>query len=246
MLETFFDLETHPARFRRNRFGASKRVLEQALGLIAVAAITYCTWGFVDARLYQALEERRFEELFEQHLAALSAPHPAPPSSAAGRRQGIAPQAPQPSPRPQVILRNSEIIGRIEIPRLGLAAMVAEGTDSRTLRRAVGHVPGTALPGQRGNVALAGHRDAFFRGLGQVRPGDQVRLRTESGVYVYEVGYSRIVGPEQTDVLDSSNSPMLTLITCYPFGWVGPAPQRFIVSARQVATPGAERSATLR
>jgi sortase A len=95
-------------------------------------------------------------------------------------------------------------------------------------------------------VALAGHRDAFFRGLGQVRPGDQVRLRTESGVYVYEVGYSRIVGPEQTDVLDSSNSPMLTLITCYPFGWVGPAPQRFIVSARQVATPGAERSATLR
>jgi hypothetical protein len=79
MLETFFDLETHPAGFRRNRFGASKRVLEQALGLIAVAAITYCTWGFVDARLYQALEERRFEELFEQHLAALSARIPPPP-----------------------------------------------------------------------------------------------------------------------------------------------------------------------
>jgi sortase A len=232
MIETCFDPETLPARFRRDRFASSRRVLEQTLGLIAVMAIAYCTWGFVDARLYQTLEERRFEALFEQRLAELSAP-PVSPAPQAPQT----PRAPEASPAPQrppLVLRNSEIIGRIEIPRLGLAAMVAEGTDSRTLRRAVGHVPGTALPGQRGNVALAGHRDAFFRGLGQVRPGDEVRLRTEAGVYVYQVGFSRIVGPEQTDVLDASGAPTLTLITCYPFGWIGPAPQRFIVSARQV------------
>jgi sortase A len=228
MFETCFDPETLPARFRRPRFASWKPVLEQTLGLVAVMAIAYCTWGFVDARLYQAIEERRFEELFERRLAELSAPRAVSPANRA-----VVPRAPQP-PRPPPVIRNAAILGRIEIPRLGLAAMVAEGTDSHTLRRAVGHIPGTALPGYRGNVALAGHRDAFFRGLGQVRPGDQIRLRTESGVYVYEIGTSRIVGPEQTDVLAPSNVPTLTLITCYPFGWIGPAPQRFIVSARLV------------
>ena len=228
MFETFFDLETLPARFRQPRFASWKPVFEQTLGLVAVMAIAYCTWGVLDMRLYQAIEERRFEELFEKRLAELSSPRVVP--------------APQARP-PRVVLRNAEILGRIEIPRLGLAAMVAEGTDSHTLRRAVGHIPGTALPGQRGNVALAGHRDAFFRGLGQVRPGDQVRLRTEAGVFVYEVGFSRIVGPDRTDILDPSGVPTLTLITCYPFTWIGPAPQRFIVSARLVAVPASERPA---
>jgi sortase A len=242
MIETCFDPETLPARFRRPRFASWKPLLEQTLGLVAVMAIAYCTWGFVDARLYQAIEERRFEELFERRLAELSAPRAVPPAGSHANRS-VTPPAPQPADPPPVILRNAAILGRIEIPRLGLSAMVAEGTDSHTLRRAIGHIPGTALPGHRGNVALAGHRDAFFRGLGQVRPGDQIRLRTESGIYVYEIGYSRIVGPEQTDVLAPSNVPMLTLITCYPFGWIGPAPQRFIVSARLVTAPSAERPA---
>jgi sortase A len=242
MIETCFDPETLPARFRRPRFASWKPVLEQTLGLVAVMAIAYSTWGFVDARLYQAIEERRFEELFERRLAELRAPRAAAPAGSPANHP-VTSLAPQAAQTPPAILRNAAILGRIEIPRLGLAAMVAEGTDSPTLRRAVGHIPGTALPGYRGNMALAGHRDAFFRGLGQVRPGDQIRLRTESGVYVYEIGSSRIVGPEQTDILAPSSVPMLTLITCYPFGWIGPAPQRFIVTARLVAAPSAGRSA---
>jgi len=126
------------------------------------------------------------------------------------------------------------LIGRVEIPRLQLSAMVCEGAGNPTLRRAVGHVRGTALPGQPGNVALAGHRDTFFRSLRDLRLKDEIQVSTPNGNFKYEVESMRVVEPNNVEVLAPSSENVLTLITCYPFSYVGPAPKRFIARARQV------------
>ena len=112
--------------------------------------------------------------------------------------------------------------------------MIVEGTDERTLRRAVGHIPGTSLPGQQGNVAIAGHRDTFFRALRNVRQDDEITLTTLDGTYRYLVDSTQVVAPEDTQVLDDSGGTILTLVTCYPFYFVGPAPKRFIVRAHKI------------
>jgi sortase A len=126
------------------------------------------------------------------------------------------------------------MVGRLEIPRLGLSAIVKEGTDSRTLLIAVGHVLGTALPGEHGNVVVSGHRDSFFRDLREIRTGDDVTITTVWGAYQYRVDSTTVVEPGQTEVLGPTEVPTLTLITCFPFDYIGPAPKRFIVKARQV------------
>jgi sortase A len=125
--------------------------------------------------------------------------------------------------------RNS--VWRIEVPRLKLSAAAREGVDARTLRGAVGHIPGTALPGESGNAGFAAHRDTFFAPLRSVRRGDEVVVTTPLGVYRYAVTGTRIVEPEDLTVLDPSSEAVLTLVTCYPFNYVGNAPQRFIVRA---------------
>jgi len=109
--------------------------------------------------------------------------------------------------------------------------MIAEGTDGKTLRRAVGHIPGTALPGQQGNIAIAGHRDTFFRGLRNIHKDGEITLTTLDGSYLYRVDFTQVVQPEDIAVLDHSDDAILTLVTCYPFYFVGPAPKRFIVRA---------------
>lgn len=128
------------------------------------------------------------------------------------------------------------VLGRIEISRLGIAAMVAEGSDTRTLARAVGHIPSSAFPGRPGNCALAGHRDTFLRGLGGVRLNDVIRIVTPEGTYSYEVAWAAVVEPQRVDVLDSTATRSLTLVTCYPFEYIGHAPQRFVVRATEVVT----------
>lgn len=125
-------------------------------------------------------------------------------------------------------------IGRLEIPRLGLSAVVAEGDDEHTLKIAVGHLPDTPLPWQEGNAALAGHRDTFFRPLRRIRVGDDIRLSTPRGDFRYRVTRHTVVDPEELWVLDASSGAALTLITCYPFDFVGPAPRRFVVHAERL------------
>jgi LPXTG-site transpeptidase (sortase) family protein len=125
------------------------------------------------------------------------------------------------------------VLGRIEIVRLGISAVIAEGTDVATLKGAVGHVLSTSQPGEAGNVGLAAHRDGLFRGLGGVRQNDIIRIVTPRGSYSYRVEYSVVVGPKRVDLLDSTAVPSLTLITCYPFHWIGHAPKRFVVRAVQ-------------
>ena len=96
----------------------------------------------------------------------------------------------------------------------------------------MGHVPGTALPGENGNVGIAGHRDTFFRELRNVKPEDRISLTTARGTFEYFVEYARIVKPEDVEVLAPTEEPLLTLVTCYPFYYVGAAPERYIVRAR--------------
>jgi len=135
-------------------------------------------------------------------------------------------------------LSGNSIVGRIWIPKLRLSAMVREGQDAKTLRRAIGHIPATSLPGQPGNVGVAGHRDTFFRHLGDLRTGDSIGFSTTDGEFRYEVESLSVVGPEDVEVLASSQEKVLTMVTCYPFFYIGNAPKRFIVRAKQVAGPG--------
>jgi sortase A len=146
------------------------------------------------------------------------------------------PAAAVPAPEPsETAPEPNAVIGRLEIPRLDLSVMVREGADEGTLRRAVGHIPGTALPGTIGNVGLAGHRDTFFRALRNVRANDTIELQTTHGAYRYLVKSTKIVTPRDVSVLAASGGDTLTLVTCYPFYYVGSAPKRFIVHATQVA-----------
>jgi sortase A len=130
------------------------------------------------------------------------------------------------------------VIGRIEIGRLGLSAIIVEGDSPSLLGRAVGHVPDTAMLGESGNIVLTGHRDTFFRPLRNIQVGDVITLETMTGEYQYEVESTSIVPPTATEVLQSSSSKELTLITCYPFYYVGPAPNRFVVHARKLDRSG--------
>lgn len=126
------------------------------------------------------------------------------------------------------------LLGRVQIARLDIDATVLEGTGESVLRRAVGHFPGTRLPWQPGTVGLAAHRDSFFRNLEHVVEGDVVRLVTEHGTTSYEVTGFRVVDPQDVQVLDDRETSGLTLVTCYPFHYLGAAPQRFVVLARRL------------
>jgi sortase A len=127
--------------------------------------------------------------------------------------------------------------GRIEFPDQGYSTLLAEGIDASTLRLAVGHLPGSAFPGERGNVALAGHRDSFFHVLKNVAHDERLLLRTPDGVFTYRIVWRSVLEPSRVDVLASAAEPALTLVTCYPFGYIGPAPLRYVVRARLVRPP---------
>jgi len=127
------------------------------------------------------------------------------------------------------------LVGRVDIRRVGVSAIVREGDDTATLQHAVGHIPDTALPGEPGNAGLAGHRDTFFRGLRNVRAGDRISVTTPAGVIDYVVRGTRIVDPDDVSVLNPTEPQTLTLVTCYPFYYIGSAPRRFIVHAERTS-----------
>jgi len=151
------------------------------------------------------------------------------------KRNAESPRA-QSVPRTVVIIpsRPGQPMGRIEIPRLHVSVMVLEGTAPKILEVAAGHIDGTALPGTRGNIGIAAHRDTFFRPLAELRQSDEILLTTSYGTFRYVVDATEIVDPSDVQVLHQTADPQLTLVTCYPFSYVGPAPKRFIVHARQL------------
>jgi sortase A len=179
---------------------------------VAILAGFFCVgvwgWSVVHRLAYEDRENQAFDE-------QLRDTRPAPPPAAA--------------PAPQ------SVIGRLVIPRLRLRAMVREGTDARTLDVALGHVAGTALPGQNGNIAIAGHRDTLFQCLRNVAKGDLIVFQTTHGTYTYHVDRIGVVTPRDVGVLAPGSYSALTLVTCYPFRYLGAAPDRLIVKARLVS-----------
>jgi sortase A len=198
---------------------------------VGVLALTYCAAVLLDRWLFQAYQTWRFERALKN--AQTSAPTILQPASSSLPAESEADHARAESLGIDGLAGSP--LGRIEISSIGLAAMIMEGVDGRTLRHAVGHIPGTPMPGQPGNVALAGHRDTFFRGLRNVHKDDEITLTTLQGSCRYLVDSTQVVGPEDVKVLSATPDNILTLVTCYPFYFVGPAPQRFIVRAHRIA-----------
>ena len=210
-----------PGRGSRPLRGFVERIL---LCFGGAALTTSCLCGTV-AALYQWYQGVRLDRAVERARSLeTTSPLDASPVGPVLRETRVT--------RPHVGLP----FGRIEFPRLRTSAIVVEGSDARSLLIAVGHLPGTALPGENGNIVVAGHRDTFFRPLRHIRSGDEIRLVTPQGQFVYRVAWSTIVPPERTDLLAPTSTPALTLVTCYPFNWIGTAPLRFVVRALPAAT----------
>ena len=201
--------------------------------IIGILALGYVAVTLLDAMLFQVREAHSFEQaVLEGRKGAgpsggSQAPGPSLLSVLPGRPDHAATGG-------RETLRRSSAWGRIKISSIGLSSMILEGVDQQTLRRAVGHIPGTALPGEPGNVALAGHRDTFFRALRNIHKDDEISLETLDGAFRYRVDLIQVVAPENIEVLNGSRDSILTLVTCYPFAFVGPAPQRFIVRAHRI------------
>jgi len=192
------------------RPGRTVRALERVLSGFALLALSYCAYVVIGTEIHYAQEDQRLEDLLF-----------ARPEHARG--QGTRSE-----------MRRSGLIGRLEVPRVGLLTIVQEGVDDETLRWAAGHLPGTALPGEPGNVVIAAHRDTLFRPLKEVRPGDAVRFTTPDGAFEYAVTGVEVVEPTRTDVLEARSPREATLVTCYPFGYIGKAPLRFVVRATRL------------
>jgi sortase A len=142
-----------------------------------------------------------------------------------GDAKGTAKPAPRSAPAAGTVL------GTLVAPTLALSTPVLEGSDDGTLSRGAGHIEDTPFPGEGGNIGLAGHRDTVFRPLKRAKPGDRLELKTAGGDYHYTITKTLIVDPDDVYVLDPTPSPTLTLVTCYPFEYIGHAPRRFIVQA---------------
>jgi sortase A len=227
-----------PPQARSKRRGV--RALEWIFLLVGLIALDCYVWVNTSSVLYQAYEDWAFDQTLRGLTPGIGGfvHDEAGWLFSGGREKAETAEAPKSGPAPSETLTppagppaKRSVIGRLEIPRLKLAVMVREGADEGTLSRAVGHIPGTALPGTIGNVGLAGHRDTFFRALRNIRADDTIEFETTSGKYSYSVKSTRIVTPRDVSVLEASGGETLTLVTCYPFYYVGSAPKRFIVHA---------------
>jgi sortase A len=197
----------HPLARPRRATSKILRVASYFFLAVSFFALGYSVYVVVDAHAYQASEQAKFESNLQKGT---------------GR-----PQLPPP------VLVEGGVIGEIQVQRLHLKAIVVQGDSHTILRRAVGHIPETALPGEPGNVVLAGHRDTFFRPLRNIKLGDTITLKTTAGDFQYLVESTQVVPASMTEVLDATVVPTLTLITCFPFDYLGAAPNRFVVRARE-------------
>jgi sortase A len=233
------------------------------LFLIGCLALGYYAYDILDARFFQDNQSRQFDqELREAHDNSAHLPAPSQTPSDELHAEALADlksRAQEPSTPPEMpsftespaeneatkaqISAGNIPLGRIEIASIGLSAMIQEGTSGRALQRGVGHITGTALLGKTGNVGLAAHRDTFFRKLRDIQAGDDIKLTTLAGSVLYRVDLISIVEPEDSRVLRDSGENVLTLVTCYPFSYIGPAPKRFIVRARQISSTSAALAA---
>lgn len=193
------------------------QVLEIALLLVGVAALTVYGLLELDQMRGQADLRAQFENRETSRL----------PSELPG-------EAPHDGLETTSRAMTGDALGRLTSERIGLDVMIAEGVDYKTLRRSAGRIPGTALLDSEGNIGIAAHRDTFFRPLRKIEAGDVLEIETYQGRYSYRVEWTAVVDPQDVQFLKSSSASELTLVTCYPFYYVGPAPRRFIVRATRV------------
>ena len=188
------------------RFLRGFKLLCFSFGALSLA---YCAWVIVGAAVVQARARGVLETLraqFVTHSASRSLRHPV----------------------------RGTVLASLDSPRIGLSVMVLEGTDNHTLRLGAGHLPGTGMPGEdSGNVVIAGHRDTFFRPLRNIQVGDAIDVTSPEGTYRYEVTWTRVVPPDETEALKPTRNAALTLVTCYPFSYIGPAPDRLVIRAER-------------
>jgi sortase A len=199
--------ETEQQRFD-TQGGLFLRWMQRFLFVAGALAISFVVLTLLQARIYQEAARNALQKQIagqQQHTAGPS----------------------------RVAAKDGDVLGRIEIPRLGVSVAILEGTTSQTLRLGVGHIEGTALPGEPGNVGIAGHRDTYFRALKGIRTNDEIQVQTATGLSRFEVDSVQIVDPGDTGVLAPSAESAITLVTCYPFHFIGAAPKRFVVHAHK-------------
>jgi sortase A len=235
--------ENAPAPFRRLRL---------FLLLFGMACVGYYSYNLVDRFIVQRYENWAFDQEISGRTAVTFADY-VRDNVPFGSLLNVANVSPEPTPVTEkpaapIPLSEGDLVGRVSIDRLRISAIIREGVTAKTLRTSVGHIPATALPGAKGNFAIAAHRDTLFRALKDIQKGDQVTVQSGSKSYTYEVLGTRIVKPSNVSVLrsdggglettDAENQTaprLLTMITCYPFYYVGSAPKRFVVQARLIS-----------
>jgi sortase A len=196
--------------------------MERLLLIAGIAALAWCAVRLTDTLIAQRIARSSLEvaTVVENPVRAAAAATPVDPGSAGPPARGSA-------------------VGTLTIPRVDLSAVVLHGSDDQTLRRGPGHLENTPLPGESGNVVIAGHRDTFFRPLRNIQLGDDIFIETPAGRFRYQVASVRVVSPRDLRVLRATDDSVLTLITCYPFWVLGNAPERFVVRATAVSGPAA-------
>ena len=209
-------------------------VTADLLILLGVAGVLIWLWGLSDGALYQYTQGVQFSRDAGGGDARIEGSPAIPevsPLPGVSQPPGI--------PRwivPVLLKRDPLLLGRLEIPSIQLTVMVREGVDTASLRKAAGHLPSSPLPGEPGNVVVLGHRDTFFRPLRGIAQGDPIRVKTRSGSFQYVVDSIQVVPPEQSLAFkEDVSAESMTLITCFPFDYVGPAPRRFVVRARMLS-----------
>jgi sortase A len=196
--------------------------LERGLLAAGVVLAAWCAAVLVEAQFHNSLPVTAPLIVTQTVLPGdegAAAPHPASPAAPA----------------------SGTLLGRLTAPSVGLSTTVLEGSDDATLRLGSGHIEDTPFPGQPGNVGIAGHRDTTFRPLRRIHVGDPLEFTTSDHLYRYRISRTLIVGPDDVYVLDPTDQPTLTLVTCYPFEFIGHAPKRFIVQATLADTGAAAR-----
>lgn len=232
-------------RLRRSNDSARflLKVAQYVFLVLALVFLGNVTFEYTHSKIFQYYQSWRFDQVtnhqsnskvsllmrwIDQALA--KAGYRSPSGVQATRSNDDASDLARRESRP---LTSGALLGRMEIPNLDISVMVLEGDDDNVLAKAAGHVPNTAFPGGAGNVVIAAHRDTFFRALRNIKKNDEITFTTTRGIYHYLVQTTDKVKPEEVKFLQATSRPTLTLITCYPFYFIGSAPKRFIVQAWQ-------------
>lgn len=200
------------------------RWIERGLLTAGVVLGAWCAAVLVEARFHQAVPVAP--------LVVTQTAVPVLPGDSGSRASAAAPSAPA----------AGAVIAKLAAPSVQMTTTVLEGSDDATLSRGAGHIEDTPFPGQPGNIGIAGHRDTVFRPLRRIKIGDPLELTTADRTYRYRISKTLIVGPDDVYVLDPTDRPTVTLVTCYPFDFIGHAPKRFIVQAELTDAAATETS----